>query len=323
MTNENNVSSVETDSASVLSPDPLRQNGEKRRRHHESRPLKIRRVSMRHGWYWLIEGFMLWARAPAFLSFLTLCFVLISLVSIITPLVGELLASILMPGLILGVFNGCRAIDRKRKLSPSLLISGFRRHAFDLLLAGFFNFIIMTFVVLVSQLFDDGMTWHTSSMYVSEQKAQEMVNVSFTSLPFLSFPFLVTMVLSAVWLFVPQLIGWWRLSVPKALLFSLKGCLINWLPFLTYGFCFGFFIIVLSALVINFFQFAASGLGTVVCAVFLLIIVPALIASFYVAARDIYGFPRRRKHRKRRPDPAQDEGKAPDEGKKRRRQAKT
>jgi len=280
---------------------------------------------MRHGWYWLIEGFILWARAPAFLSFLTLCWLIGILVASYPRFIGEMLGMVLYPGLLLGVFNGCRAIDRKRKLSPGLLISGFRRHAFDLLLAGFFNFIVLMIALLSTKLIDDGMLWRFS-IY-----AEIPDPTTFLSPPFLySIVFFTIMLVlwCAIYLFVPQLIGWWRLSAIDALLFSLKGCLLNWLPFLTYSFCFGFFIIVLSALVINFFQLAASGLGTVVCAVFLLIIIPALIASFYVAARDIFGFPRRRKHRKRRPDPAQpdpaqNEGNTRDEVQKRRRQVKT
>jgi hypothetical protein len=305
MRNEDDT--IEIEPPSILPSDSQYpdDDGRPRPRFHESRPLKVRRVSMRHGWYWLIEGFMLWARSPAFLSFLTLCCILSIILAAIPPYVGDLLGSILYPGLMLGVFNGCRAIDRKRKLSPGLLFTGFRRYAFDLLLAGFCNFVVLTVLLLSTKLIDGGMMWRA------------LVKAEIPDMPLQSPPlfysFLFTTILSVLWgvvyLFVPQLIGWWRLSVPKALAFSLKGCLINILPFFTYAFCYGFFIIVLSALVINFFELTARGLGVVACAAFLLITSPALIASFYVAARDIYGFPRRRKHKRRRPDPAQDERK--------------
>ncbi|MCL2875189.1 MAG: hypothetical protein FWF12_02625 [Betaproteobacteria bacterium] len=254
---------------------------------------------MQHGWYWLIEGFMLWVRNPAFLSFLTFCCIGGIILAVITPYVGELLGLILYPGLMLGVFNGCRAIDRKRTLSPGLLISGFRRYAFDLLLAGFCNFIVGTVMLLGTRLIDGGMMWRL----VMHGEMPDLKDNTFIIAS------VVTAVLSVLWaavyLFVPQLIGWWRLSVGRALLYSLKGCLLNWFPFFTYCFCFGSFIILLPALVINFFGLTFEGLGVVVCVVFLLITVPALIASFYVAARDIFGFPRRRKHKKRPSNPAQ------------------
>jgi len=306
-----NNDTIEIEPTSIP-PDSLYQDQDgdgfrhRRHNHHESRPLRIRRVPMQHGWYWLIEGFMLWARNPAFLSFLTLCWLLGIIVVSRPPYVGELLGSILYPGLMLGVFNGCRAIDRKRKLSPSLLLSGFRRYAYDLLLAGFCHFIVMKTVLFGSMLIDDGMIWR-ASMYA------EIPDMAALSSPRFLYSLLVVVILNGLWgmmyLFVPQLIGWWRLSVPKALVFSLKGCLFNWLPLFAYTFCFCFFIIVLSALVINFFELTFEGLGVVVCTVFLLIATPALIASFYVAARDIFGFPRRRKHKKRRQNPGRDEQK--------------
>jgi len=301
-------SAPETEPASALPPDTLSLDGDgsPRPHFHESRPLKIRRVSMRHGWYWLIEGFMLWARSIAFLSFLTLCFVFGILAASIPPGIGEMLGAVLYPGLLLGVFNGCRAIDRKRKLSPGLLFSGFRRYAFDLLLAGFCNFVVIVVILLSTRLIDGGMLWRMSFN-------AEIPDIETFFSPPLFHSLLYATPLIALWamvyLLVPQLIGWWRLSVPKALIFSLKGCLINFLPFFTYAFCYSFFIIVLSAITINFLEFglAAKGLGVVACFVFLLITSPALIASFYVAARDIYGFPRRRKHKRRRPSSAQDE----------------
>jgi hypothetical protein len=302
-------SAISTGPNSTLPPDTQHQDSDKRQRQrHYNRPLKIRRLPIRHGWYWLIEGFLLWTRNPAFLSFLVFSCILAIIVAAIPDYVGELLAMILYPGMLLGVFNGCRAIDRKRNLSPGLLISGFRRHAFDLLLAGFYHFIVMAAILSSTWLIDGGMMWQV----LIHGEIPDMA--AFASPP-LFYSLILVGVLSTIWtavyLFVPQLIGWWRLSVPNALIHSLKGCLINCLPLFAYAFCFSFFVILLSALVINFLALTVEGLGTVVCVVFLLIIAPTLIASFYVAARDIFGFPRRKKRR-------QQPGSTPDERKKRR-----
>ncbi|MDR2209102.1 MAG: hypothetical protein LBE22_09050 [Azoarcus sp.] len=294
-----NDSDNSTEPLSVMPPDP--RHKDRRHRHYE-RPLKVRRVPLQHGWYWLIEGFMLWKRSPAFLSFLAFSCLIAIIVVWITPDIGGMLGSILYPGLMLGVFNGCRAIDRKRILSPALLISGFRRHAFDLLLAGFCSFIVMTAIQWSTWPIDGGKLW--------QELEREKLDWTVFSSPPLLYSSIVTGILSTLWLalylFVPQLIGWWRLSVPKALIYSMRGCLFNLLPFFVYTFCYCFFIIILSALVINFFGLVAEGLGVVVCTVFILISAPALIASFYVAARDIFGFPRRRKHRQKKQAPSPD-----------------
>jgi hypothetical protein len=295
-------------SPSALPADaPLPQGDAGHHRHwsYVPRSLKTRRLPMRYGWYWLIEGFALWGRSPAFLCFLAFSGLFAWILAQLIPGDAGFVGFILYPGLILGVFNGCRAIDRKRNLNPALLISGFRRHAFDLLLAGFCNFIVTMAWLASTWLIDDGKLWRIDMHSEGSDSAASALDPALLSPIYL--PHLLLLILWIVtYLFVPQLIGWWRLSVPKALLFSLKGCLINFLPFLVYFICFGFFYIMLSALVINFFGLIDEGLVVVVCAVFLVIASPALVASFYVAARDIYGFPRRRKHRRRHAPPEQD-----------------
>lgn len=247
--------------------------------------MRIRRVSVWHGWYWLIEGFALWLRNPAFLSFIAFSSALALFAALLVPYIGGLLGMLLFPSLTLGIYNGCRAIDRRRRLSPELLLSGFRRHALDLLLAGFCNFVIGEVVMVCSILMN---------VEIPDMMA-------FTS-PGYFYAIIVMMALLTPWnivyLFVPQIIGWWRKPVTQALSASLIGCLRNWLPLLVYMLCYAFFVCMLVALVINFFNLTMEGLGTLACAVFILVMFPILLASFYVAARDIFGLPRRRRHRR-------------------------
>ncbi|MDR1661195.1 MAG: hypothetical protein LBR95_02020, partial [Azoarcus sp.] len=143
---------------------------------------------------------------------------------------------------------------------------------------------------------DDGVLWRLL------ERAEPPDTMTLVSPRFL-YAILMTLALLIPWgtayLFVPQVIGWWRLPVLKALSSSLAGCLRNWLALLVYLFCFAFFVCMLSALVINFFNLTMEGLGTLVCTVFLLMMFPILLGSFYVAARDIFGLPRRRRHRRR------------------------
>jgi hypothetical protein len=283
-------------------PVPEKQQAQGAHRHRaSSRPMRIRRVSMQHGWYWFIEGFSLWLRHPPFLSFLTAGCALAFFAVQLVPYVGGLLCMMLYPSLTLGVFNGCRAIDRRRRLSPELLLSGFRRRAYDLLLAGFCNFVACTVALLGTIPIDDGALWRLF-IYLEEPDAATLVSPRFL------YAILMAMALLLPWgtayLFVPQIIGWWHLSAPKALSSSFSGCLRNLIPFFAYIFCYLFFVCMLSALVINFFSLTREGLGTLACAVFILVMVPVLMASVYVAARDIFGLPRRRRHR-RRPEQAQ------------------
>ncbi|MDR1062986.1 MAG: hypothetical protein LBL48_03500 [Azoarcus sp.] len=276
-------------------PEQPPHTGEHHHRHSTGRHMKIRRVPMRNGWYWLIEGFALWLRNPAFLSFITFSSVLALFAVLLVPYIGELLGMMLFPSLTLGIYNGCRAIDRRRRLSPELLLSGFRRRAFDLLLAGFCNFAIVKAVTVCSIPIDGGAWWGLL------ENAEAPDTMTLTSPRFLYAALMMLALLtpwSIAYLFVPQIIGWWRLPVAQALSSSLTGCLRNWLPLLVYMLCYAFFVCMLSALVINFFNLIKEGLGTLACTVFILVMFPILLGSFYVAARDIFGLPRRRRHRR-------------------------
>jgi hypothetical protein len=287
-----------------ITPEPPPPSGEHRHHHHHStsRAMRIRRVPMRNGWYWLIEGFALWLRNPAFLSFITFGSALALFAASLVPYIGEPLGMMLYPSLTLGIYNGCRAIDRKRRLSPEILLSGFRRRAFELLLVGFCNFVIIKTVMLASTLVDDGAWWRLLE-YGEVPDTMTIVSPRFL------YAALMMLVLLTPWsiayLFVPQIIGWWRQPVTKALSSSLAGCLRNWLPLFVYMLCYAFFVCMLSALVINFFNLVKEGLGTLACTVFILLMFPILLGSFYVAARDIFGLPRRRRHR-RRPNPSRE-----------------
>ena len=81
---------------------------------------------MQRGWAWLREGLQLWRRNPALITFATFGYLLSIVVLSIVPLLGQLVASLLMPALSVGVLNACRATDAGRKIGPDVLFSGFK-----------------------------------------------------------------------------------------------------------------------------------------------------------------------------------------------------
>jgi hypothetical protein len=288
---------TDTDPSPLPAPEQPQHNGEHRHR-STGRNMRLRRVPLRNGWYWLIEGFALWLRNPAFLSFITFGNLVVLFAALFVPYIGELIGMMLFPCLTLSIYNGCRAIDRRRRLSPELLLSGFRRHTFELIVAGFCNFVIVKVVMLCSKLIDGG-TWLQILESTEEPDMAALTSALTSPRPFYAIVMMIAFLIpwGIAYLFVPQIIGWWRQPIARALYSSLIGCLRNWLPLLVYMLCYAFFVRMLSALVINFFNLVMDGLGTLVCTVFILAMFPILFGSFYVAARDIFGLPRRRRHR--------------------------
>ena len=81
---------------------------------------------MPRGWAWLREGLQLWRRNPALITFATFGYLLSVIVISLVPLLGQLVASLLMLALSVGVLNACHAVASGRKVGPDVLFSGFK-----------------------------------------------------------------------------------------------------------------------------------------------------------------------------------------------------
>jgi hypothetical protein len=116
-------------------------------------------AAAQRGWAWIIDGFALWKRNPALITFLVFGYWLCLLVVAAVPFVGQVLMSLIMPALSLGIYNGCKAVAEGRKAGPDILLSGFRQNLPELVKIGGI-YLIGTFAVLgLSLLVDGGMAW--------------------------------------------------------------------------------------------------------------------------------------------------------------------
>ena len=95
--------------------------------------------------------------------------------------------------------------------------------------------------------------------------------------------------------FSPVLVAWHGTGPGKALFFSFMACLLNWRAFLAYGAVTILMTVVapslaVSALLVVTGSSQTAHLGAFVYALFL-VMLPTLVASFYVSYRDIFGTP--------------------------------
>ena len=111
---------------------------------------------MPRGWAWLREGLQLWRRNPALLTFATFGYLLSIIVISLVPLLGQLVASLLMPALSVGVLNACRAVDSGRKTGPDVLFSGFKSNLQGLVVVGGLYLAATLVVLMLVMLVDDG-----------------------------------------------------------------------------------------------------------------------------------------------------------------------
>ncbi len=98
--------------------------------------MKVQRLQAGHGWQWLKQGYALFMKAPLlWVVLLMICFVAAVGLSAV-PVVGEPLASLLVPVVLAGLMSGCQAVERGDELELPHLLNGFRRHTAHLVTLG-------------------------------------------------------------------------------------------------------------------------------------------------------------------------------------------
>lgn len=247
--------------------------------------MQARTLPAQRGWAWIIEGFRLWKRNPALLTFLVFGYWLCLLVVAAIPFVGQVLMSLIMPALALGIYNGCKAVADGRKASPDILLSGFRQNLPELVKIGGI-YLIGTFAVLgLTALADDGIL---AELMLGQRKLDEATAED----PRLTLSLLIgvlgsTPLMMAYW-FAPLLAGWGRISAPKAMFFSFVACWRNWRAFLAYSF--GLLTaVMLPSMLIGVLNLVSPVLGLLPSIALPAIFIPVVFASFYANAVDVFG----------------------------------
>lgn len=238
------------------------------------------------GQAWLMGGFALWRKNPALLTFLTFGYLLMLILLSLVPLLGQIIASVVMPVLSLGILNGCRAVDQGRRVGPDVLFSGFRSNEKALFAIGGAYFVATLLVLLLTMAADGGTLFR--AMTGAAPLSEDAANAPGFTLALVVGTALSTPVMMAYW-FAPLLAGWRGLSAPKALFFSFVACARNWRPFLGYAISLAVFGALLPGLLVGLLSLISPILGSLVSIPLPLVLLPVVFASFYVNACEVFG----------------------------------
>ncbi|AYH42265.1 BPSS1780 family membrane protein [Azoarcus sp. DN11] len=250
--------------------------------------MQARQLPSGRGFAWLGEGLQIWRRNPALLTFASFGYLLLLILVSVVPFLGQVIASLLMPILSLGVLNTCQAIDKGRKAGPDVLFSGFQQNLPALVTIGLIYLAGSLLVLLLTSLADGGTLLKVMTSG-GKIEAEAATSTGFTVALLIAIT-LSTPVMMAYW-FAPLLAGWWKLSAPKAMFFSFYACLRNWRPFLTYSIALALFGAVLPGILLGLVGMASPMLATLLSVPLPLLLIPIVFASFYANARDIFGEP--------------------------------
>jgi hypothetical protein len=238
------------------------------------------------GQAWLKGGFALWRKNPALLTFLTFGYLLLLILVSLVPFLGQIIASVLMPVLSLGILNGCRAVDQGRRAGPDILFSGFRSNEKALFAIGGAYFAASLTILLLTMAADGGTLFR--AMTGAAPMSEDAANAPGFALALVIGAALSTPVMMAYW-FAPLLAGWKGLSAPKALFFSFVACARNWRPFLGYALSLAVFGALLPGILVGLLSLISPILGSLLSIPLPLVLLPVVFASFYVNAREVFG----------------------------------
>lgn len=228
-----------------------------------------RAVGAGQGWAWIAGGFgMFKSKAGTWIAMVIVLAVILILLSLV-PVLGALATMLLLPVFTGGMMLGCQALERGETLEIGHLFAGFKTQTGRLVMLGALGLVGWIIVVIPAIAIMGGGA--VLAVMRGDAAGAGAMGASFAlaGLVILGLSILVYM---ALW-FAPALVTLRGLAPVDAVKQSFRGCLKNIIPFLIYG---------IVMLVLSILAAIPLGLG-------FLILGPVLIASVYVAYRDIYG----------------------------------
>lgn len=249
-------------------------------------------VAAGRGARWLGEGWRLFRAAPLSWIVLVFAYWLLMNLLVLVPFAGLVVAPILVPAFSVSFMVAGRTAAHGGPVGLDTLFSGFREQLPRLLALGAVYLVCLALVLGATALFDGGNLVH--AMLGTQPAADAKVQPGAVIGALLVAVALYGPVMMMFW-FAPVLVAWHGVGVAKALFFSFLACLLNWRPFLAYG-----AVAILMTVVAP--SFALSGLllltgGTLPVSLesfvyaLMLVMMPTLLASFYVSYRDVFGAP--------------------------------
>ncbi len=252
----------------------------------------MEKLPARAGLDWLKQGFGLFKQQPGPLFSVFFGYALFMLGIGILPVVGQIVAFLLTPVFAQSFMQASCDISHGKLVHPRLLLIGFRKPAFGTLCKfGLLYMVAMMLAIGAAALIDNGAFWQLLSGQLDQTKLDPQAQAALVEQ--LSAPMLLAgaiyMTISVLLCFGAPLIYWKKMSLGKAIFYSVFGVLGATKPFLLFLLSW-FGVIVLSTQIVGLIF--GNSMATVLLLMplgftFYLIVQCAFFASY----RQIFGAP--------------------------------
>jgi hypothetical protein len=170
------------------------------------------------GWAWLKQGADLFRKQPAALTTLLFANILLSAFLSVVPLLGPLLSTVMIPSLSIAYMQACLMIENGSRVTPAVLLTGFRQPALaalckiGLIYVGVAVVEMAAITLLLGPEFIEKVAARQADPKAAESVSPEV-------LAFLAIG-LVNMVMMVTLYFAAPLAYWKRMTTGKALFYS-------------------------------------------------------------------------------------------------------
>jgi hypothetical protein len=243
--------------------------------------MKINKVPMHRGWRWIVEGVVLFRKNPVNWFLIIGALLVAAKLLLMIPFLG-LLAVLAFPLALVGLMEGCRALEHGRELKFGYLLSGCVRNTAALIALGGIslaaNLLTLTVIMAVGGDAITAMLKFAAQQKVTPENAHLVREIAPKAMSgilagwALSIPLLM-----ALW-FAPLLVYFNNMKPVAAMVHSLWACWRNMSACLVHG------AVLMAALMLATPLVAATG----VLDFGLWLIAPVFVPSLYASYRDIF-----------------------------------
>lgn len=242
---------------------------------------QIRSVATSRGWAWIAEGFALFKKSALMWVMITLGLLCVFKLILLIPFIG-IIAILAMPIILVGLMEGCRALDLGGELKPTYLLSGFVRNTLSLTTLGAIYLSGNLLIILLITTLGGEHIMQVLKFSTENKPTPENIHLIRDAMSHATFAVLAGWALSiplmmACW-FSPLLVYLHDLKPLPAMLLSLQACLKNMMPFLIYG----------AVLFVALMFVTPVSMATRMLDLGMWLLAPVVIPSIYASYKDIF-----------------------------------
>ena len=241
----------------------------------------------RTGWEWLKQGMGLFRKQPAALTTLLFANILFSIGLSAVPILGSVLAVVLIPSFTMAFMQACLMIENGDRVTPAVLLTGFRQPALAALCKlGLVYLAVSLLMMVITRL---AIPPEVIMQMMPRPDAKTPPNVQTSHMLALFGVFLLDVAVLVTLCFAAPLTYWKHMGPGKATFYSFFAVIRTARPFLVllaawFGIFFG--VCILAALV-----FGDAALGRVVLMWLIFLFMLLLQCAMYAGYRTIFGKP--------------------------------